>query len=256
MSNLEDKNKFSKSADADIYSKYTKSSFFQDGYNDNHLGIMREFAKNYFDNNFLPHLPEKRNISILEIGCGNGRYVERIKSLGYQDIIGIDISEDQINFAKNKLGLDCVFRSDAATWLENDEKKYDVIFCLDVLEHLELNDLIKITGLISKSLKTEGILIIQVPNSISPFSPVFHGDLTHKRAFTVSSLKQLFIHSGFANIDIHESKIKGSSFLTKLRQLIYSFILRPIFYFCSLVLHGAEEAGNYTQNLVAVVSKK
>ena len=249
------KNLDNKSADVEIYSGYTRSSFFQDGYNNESLQIMRRFAKSYFDNNFLQHLPKDKSVTILEIGCGNGRYIERLRSLGYKNVTGIDISEDQINFAKNELGLNCVYQYDAIPWLENDDKKYDVIFCLDVMEHLELDDLMSITNSIMKSLKANGNVIVQVPNSISPFSPVFHGDLTHKRAFTKTSLKQLFAHNGFTKVAIYESKIKNSSFFTKIRQFIYSFLLRPIFYLCSVIIHGRDEAGNYTQNLIAVISK-
>lgn len=245
----------SKSADIEIYSGYTKSSFFQDGYDIEKLKSLRKFAKSYFDNNFLQYMPKDKTVKILEVGCGNGRYIERMRLLGYSNITGIDISEDQINFAKNQLKLDCVFQSDAISWLENSNKKYDLIFCLDVMEHLELDELIKITKLIWGSLETKGSLIVQVPNSISPFSPVFHGDLTHKRAFTKTSLRQLFIHNGFNEVAIIESKIKNLSFSTKIRQLIYSFILRPIFYLCSIVIHGNNEAGNYTQNLIAIISK-
>jgi len=45
--------------------------------------------------------------SIIDVGCGNGDMLEIIRSLGYQNIRGIDLSEEMIAIARSK-GLDCV----------------------------------------------------------------------------------------------------------------------------------------------------
>jgi 2-polyprenyl-3-methyl-5-hydroxy-6-metoxy-1,4-benzoquinol methylase len=242
-------------ADEELYSNYTRTSFFQDGYDKSSLKIMRIYASAYFDINFSRHIKAPLDASIIEVGSGNVRYLARIKELGYTNLVGIDLSEDQVAFARNELELDCVFQAEANEWMKSKNECYDVIFCLDVMEHLELSDLIKLTKSFSCALKPGGKIIVQVPNSLSPFSPVFHGDLTHKRAFTQSSLRQLFLHHGFSDVTVYESKIINGSWTTKARQLLYSIFLRPCFYVCSLIIHGREEAGYYTQNLVVTISK-
>lgn len=242
-------------ADKEIYSNYTRTSFFQNGYDVSSLKKMRIYASTYFELNFYNHLRVPLDASIIEVGCGNGRYLAHLKELGFTNLVGIDLSETQLAFARNELELDCVFQAEANEWMKSKHECYDVIFCLDVLEHLELSDLIELTKSFSCALKPGGKIIVQVPNSLSPFSPIFHGDLTHKRAFTKSSLRQLFLHQGFSQVNVYESKIANSSWTSKARQFLYSIFLRPYFYMCSLIIHGREEAGLYTQNLVATISK-
>ena len=76
-----------------------------------------------------------RNIEILDVGCGRGSYLSLLKSLGFNRILGIEISSvcaekylqefphivsDFISFAK-----------------DTPDKKYDLLLCMDVLEHIE-----------------------------------------------------------------------------------------------------------------------
>lgn len=45
-------------------------------------------------------LPDLKNKSVLCIGCGSGEECSHIKSLGAKKVIGVDISEELINYAK------------------------------------------------------------------------------------------------------------------------------------------------------------
>ncbi len=51
----------------------------------------------------IPFLLEKYanyDMKFLDYGCGTGRSLRFIRSLGYNDIVGVDISQDMLNEAK------------------------------------------------------------------------------------------------------------------------------------------------------------
>jgi 2-polyprenyl-3-methyl-5-hydroxy-6-metoxy-1,4-benzoquinol methylase len=53
--------------------------------------------------NYLKNeLPENREAKILDIGCGFGLFLSKIKELGYTNVSGVDIDVDAVNFCKEK----------------------------------------------------------------------------------------------------------------------------------------------------------
>ena len=73
----------------------------------------------------------KKSDRILDLGCGTGRTTINLYKLGYQNIIGLDISDKLIDSAKsyaqeNNLNID--FLVDDATDIKHQEKGFDVIF--------------------------------------------------------------------------------------------------------------------------------
>ena len=108
---------------AAVFSKYDEETF-------SNWGAL------YFKHRILPHMHKNKEAAILELGCGYGRYLRVIQKLGYSDISGIDISEEQVAYAQEKLQLKNVTHGDALEFIRNTEKQYDTILMLDVMEHL------------------------------------------------------------------------------------------------------------------------
>ena len=107
------------------------------------------FKMQYIDS-FLKGIPKTSRI--LDLGCGEGFLVEKYRTLGY-DIIGLDI-----NYSS-----DCVKKGDIrATPFENDD--FDVILCLDVLEHLPFLDQDSALKEIHRIMKKDGITLLALPN--------------------------------------------------------------------------------------------
>ncbi len=50
----------------------------------------------HFRSEWWPLLPAKKDIKILDIGCGFGSWVKVMHQAGYQNAEGIDLSEEQI----------------------------------------------------------------------------------------------------------------------------------------------------------------
>jgi 2-polyprenyl-3-methyl-5-hydroxy-6-metoxy-1,4-benzoquinol methylase len=129
-------------------------------------GLETAYKKRLFENNknFIPQddyswyylkkvLPDSKNISILDAGCGSGKYCKKLISLGYSNIFGIDLfDEDQfksttINYTRSSI--------DSTSFEDN---FFDVIFANSVIYHLENPE----KGILelSRILKKNGILIL------------------------------------------------------------------------------------------------
>lgn len=105
--------------------------------------------------NFPEHL------KLLDIGCGGGLVSIPLAKLG-ASVTGIDASQKNIDAAKNQAlieNLDVTFMCDTA---ENHKNLYDVILCLEIIEHVQNPEEFIIS--VSKLLKPGGMLIISTIN--------------------------------------------------------------------------------------------
>ncbi|CAN1535012.1 SmtA SAM-dependent methyltransferases [Methylophilaceae bacterium] len=94
--------------------------------------------------------------NLLEIGCGNGYFLEKVSLLGL-DVEGVDINRDAVATCKAK-GLNV----DAINIFEI-KKSYDTVVLFQVLEHME-NAKEIFEFLTTKLIRSGGHLIIAVPN--------------------------------------------------------------------------------------------
>lgn len=234
-----------------IYEKYTSTSVL--------AGVdVKEFtawSTKYFVKNILPHFPPSRQIRILEIGCGYGRYLRTLLDQGYSDVYGIDISEEQIRFAREHMGVDAVEQVDALDFLRSTKHSYDVILLLDVMEHLEVNYSIELLRNIYSVLNKGGKLIIQVPNGITPLTPIYFSDITHHRAYSVNSMSQSLRMGGFSKFKHFPISSNISGVPALIRQVFWVCLIKPLIYAYLLLGHGNTMAGIYTSNLLTVAAK-
>lgn len=115
--------------------------------------------------NFINQSLDINNKKILDIGCGGGILSESLtKSGGF--VTGLDISSDLIKSAKdhaqcNDLSIEYIC-SDADTFLQSTQNKYDLIIAFEVLEHIEKFD--ELIQLMAEALNKNGYLIISTIN--------------------------------------------------------------------------------------------
>lgn len=123
-------------------------------------------------------LLEERNL-VVELGCGTGSFTQELKKKGY-DIMGIDLSPDMLNIARNKAaeaGLDIMY-------LEQDMRELDlyctagtiVSVCDSVNYLLEDSDVVETFRLVNNFLFPGGIFIFDF-NTLYKYSEVI-GDAT------------------------------------------------------------------------------
>jgi ubiquinone/menaquinone biosynthesis C-methylase UbiE len=85
---------------------------------------------------------ELKNRKILEVGCGSGYSTERIKEMLPKNVefTASDIEDENVKNAKKKLGKSFVVTKESVYDLQRKDKSIDLIFLLEVLEHLEYPD--------------------------------------------------------------------------------------------------------------------
>lgn len=95
----------------------------------------------------------------LEIGCGTGKNTEWLLTKG-QKITAIDLSEEMLTVAKNKISSENVqfLKVDINEEWTFTDKKFDLIVCSLVLEHIE--NINRVFRLISERLTKSGIVYI------------------------------------------------------------------------------------------------
>jgi 2-polyprenyl-3-methyl-5-hydroxy-6-metoxy-1,4-benzoquinol methylase len=218
---------------------------------------MRKWSERYFRAHFVKLLPTDKDAKILEVGCGYGRYLKILADMGYANCYGIDISDEQVIYAKTNLDLSNVEKADALDWLNGKEAVFDCILILDVLEHLEIGYLFQLGERIYSSLKHGGRIVVQVPNALSPLNPHHYGDLTHVRAFTVQSIQQFFLHSCLIPIGYYEVPPYVYGVKSAVRKILWSLIVKPAIGIFIRIVHGNVTGGDiYTANLIAVAERK
>eukprot|EP01029_Cantina_marsupialis_P007046 TRINITY_DN17781_c1_g1_i1.p2 TRINITY_DN17781_c1_g1~~TRINITY_DN17781_c1_g1_i1.p2 ORF type:complete len:171 (+),score=35.96 TRINITY_DN17781_c1_g1_i1:1344-1856(+) len=124
---------------------------------------------------FLAHVMTKELDNILDIGCGQGYFIENL-NLNKKTSFGIDLSEQQIEFCKQK-GLENV----ASMPLEEVENKYDCATAIfDVINYIPQNQLEKFFQDTNKVLNENGYFIFDV-NTYFGFDEVAQGCITLDR---------------------------------------------------------------------------
>jgi len=126
--------------------------------------IRQEYLVDKIKNHFgiLPNgsYPFK-NLKLLDVGCGGGLIAEPMTRLGAK-VTGIDASEKNINVAKfhaEQMNLKINY---LATTPENLNEEFDVILCLEIIEHVADVDLF--IKSCSKLLKKNGIIFFATLN--------------------------------------------------------------------------------------------
>lgn len=99
-----------------------------------------------------------KNISLLDVGCGRGYFMDEARKLGW-NTFGIDYSSITIRYALRNLNLK-VFQSDIGTYKTTN--KYDVIVLSQFIEHVSNpNEIIKKCY---QLLKKGGLIYVATPN--------------------------------------------------------------------------------------------
>ena len=201
--------------------------------------------------NLVPLLPSDRNAKIVDVACGYGRYLKALRDLGYTDTLGIDLSAEQIAFARDRLGLACASQGDGLVHLQTHPAEYDAILLLDILEHLPAETTIDWLKAAHAALRPGGVVLVQVPNGMTPFSVHFHGDLTHKRAYSAPMLAQSFRLAGLESFSIHASFDAPTRLVGILRHVLWRWALNPLLGFLTKCAYGTSAGGIFTANLLA-----
>ena len=145
-----------------------------------------------------------KNKKVLDYGCGNGGYAEKVSSFDPSSLTGIDISEKAIEIAKSrKIGNTQInFAVENCEKTKFNSDQFDFIYGAGILHHLNIQEsLIEIQRL----LKKDGSLFFIEPLGTNPFIN-FYRKLTpssrspDEHPFKLKDIE--YVKSLFKNVEI------------------------------------------------------
>jgi len=109
------------------------------------------------------------NTVLLDVGCGNGRFLDEVKKLTNTQVCGLDISKVAVQTAKENFGLD-IFQG-SITEAPFEDGSFDLITAWQYLEHVPRP--LEVLQKFQQLLKPNGICIISTPNFNSMNAKIF-----------------------------------------------------------------------------------
>lgn len=227
------------------------SSLYDHKYFENFCGGHKEYKDNVVTRwtSFAIHLAEiETNDIVLDIGCGRGEVLNQVALLGAK-AIGLDYSAAALRIANNKhknVGINekrfDLIRGDAIR-LPFNEGCFDVIFMMDIVEHLYPDEVEATFSEVRRLLKPGGHIVVHtVPNANyyryvyplyrfikhligqnlpkNPRERVYHGHV-HVNEQTVKNLRKTLLKSGFHSLKTFAKQLTGS----KLKRWISSVLI-------------------------------
>lgn len=181
------------------------------------------FTRDFESKFILFNIPQKKNIRILDLGCGNGYTLGFLKKKGYLNLTGVEKNKKLFELAKQQQIR--IYNADFLNF--NDNYKYDVIISQRFLINLNYKDQKLAIKKIYKLLKNSGKLIsieanlkkFQKINQIRKLFGLKHIKIRKFNFF----LKNNIFNKAFINKanDFDKSQIDKHYFVTR--------VLHPIF---------------------------
>jgi 2-polyprenyl-3-methyl-5-hydroxy-6-metoxy-1,4-benzoquinol methylase len=151
-------------------------------------------------------IPTDRTIPVLDIGCGQGFALLALKKLGFNQLQGLEISQEQASQCR-KNGIKVDVSVNTIEWLHHHQSEFKLVLLLDVLEHIPVNNQIDFMRAVHGVMAPNGKLVLTVPNANSVlFGRWRHIDFTHFSSYTEHSLFFVLRNAGFESIKLDSSK--------------------------------------------------
>jgi 2-polyprenyl-3-methyl-5-hydroxy-6-metoxy-1,4-benzoquinol methylase len=190
-----------------IIPEFYESEVFED-YIAFHEGVGTRLGENH--KAFFKHFPSNVRGRLLDVGCGDGRFLRYAKEQGFE-VWGIDFDKKSVENVKRNLGIETVFAMSLEEFYEYAKErgiKFDVITFFEVLEHQDKPR--EFLEMVKGLLKEGGYIAGSVPNRerllVERYWKYFHGDHPphHFLRFSKSSLEKTLNFSGFKDIEVYK----------------------------------------------------
>jgi 2-polyprenyl-3-methyl-5-hydroxy-6-metoxy-1,4-benzoquinol methylase len=207
---------------------------------------------------FFKYFPPNVKGRLLDIGCGNERFIRYAKEQGFE-VWGIDFDKKSVENIKKNLGIDTVFAmslEEFYDYAKEKDLKFDVITFFEVLEHQDkpreflemVKGLLKDGGYIAGSVPNRERLFMEIDLKHSNIDYPPHHFLRFSQFFLEKTLQLI----GFRNIEIYaESNCDD----------IFPYLEKKFFgnlgtKFKSIVLRDKRKVHVYVEELSQVESNK
>jgi len=148
-------------------------------------------ARQHFILQVLKKATLNNHAAILDVGCSSGAVLEFLKTKGFDNCTGIDISNEAVQNGKNRK---LTIVQGSADQLPFSHNHFDCVIASDIIEHVQDDQ--QVISEIHRVLKTNGIAIIFVPAFHFLWS---HHDVINKhyRRYTLTDITTKLAQEGF-----------------------------------------------------------
>lgn len=175
-------------------------------------------------------MPAFKDARIADIACGPGQFLRFCLNNGYNNIVGVDLSPGQVQYAETWVTSKVVL-GDGLKFLSDNPAFFDLIAANDFIEHLTREKGIEFMGLVHRALRPGGRVILKTGNMASFGGLVsWCNGLDHECGYTEKSLRSLLGIWGFQQIEvipyygrIRVRKWMQQAFFT-LQRMIYRYV--------------------------------
>ncbi|MEM7583036.1 MAG: class I SAM-dependent methyltransferase [Acidobacteriota bacterium] len=190
-------------------------------------------------------LPEDREATIADLGCGAGDVLAAFDAFGYTRLAGVDRSSEQVQLAQKIAPR--VVEGDLFEYLADQAATLDLATGFDIIEHLGKDEALAFLDVCHRALKPGGRLVLQTPNAESPWGPAIrYGDFTHEVCFTPASLSWLLRLCGFERVEAREAGPRALGVASWGRVMLWRAI-RSVLALWNIAETGSKGSGIYTR---------
>lgn len=148
------------------FSKHAKDWWDESNPASKILFEMNPIRIDYIQDILKKKIKKTTGLRVLDIGCGGGILSEPLSRLGF-NVTGIDIAKENISVAKEhakEKRLSINYMVDDTTKLVQSKQKFDAIFMMELIEHVNENDRKILFANVAKILKKNGLLFFSTIN--------------------------------------------------------------------------------------------
>lgn len=152
-----------------------------------------------------------KNDHILEIGCGSGNLLYLLKEKGYNNLAGMEPSQNNVEGIAERWNIPCYMGSLGEDISELKNKQYNLVIMACVLEHIL--DLGEAMDQLCRYIKNNGYLFLAIPDitSWSTVTDLYQQfSVEHVNYFSLQSLNNLLGKLGFVCVKYEISGVDVS----------------------------------------------
>jgi SAM-dependent methyltransferase len=210
-----------------------------------------EAASAYLTGRIGRWLPAQKDGLCVDLACGLGELLYMLQSKGYTRLTGVDLCKPELDEAARFTSAE-LHHADICEFLGTlPDGSVTMITALNILEHLSKDRLGDVMRECRRALRPGGVMIIMVPNAISPHGALTrYWDITHEWAFTPNNFRQLGALYGFSpEVDVRECGPIAHGVISGIRYALWQ-LMRARIAFGLLVELGSAKGGVYTMDML------
>jgi len=209
--------------------------------------------------NYSHWLPQDRNASILDLGCGDGRVLQFLSRKGYLNIHGVD---------RDSIALEMIGKLDGVTlectevnieYLRHQCGQFNLIILKQMIYYVERSEVMSFMLALKDALTDDGLIVVEFFNAALLSSRLTElKDPFIRTAYTEHSMRRLFAATGLYELHIGGERRCNAR---KFRSHVYT-ALRTCWISLLKVIYILERGFDtelpriYTKSIIAVAANR